>query len=71
MYDGLVNFRDIGGAASRHGPSVRTGVVFRAGLFSFVGDEAGDRLVNELSVRTVIDLRMDDELEEHPPPPLY
>ena len=42
IYTGLVNFRDIGGFASRHGGRVRRGMVFRSGLFSFVGPAASD-----------------------------
>ena len=71
MFRDLVNFRDIGGMPSRHGGTIRTGQVFRAGLFSFVGDEASDRLVHDLGVRSVIDLRMAHELDEHPSPPMY
>ena len=71
MYTDLVNFRDVGGVRSRHGGTVRTGSVFRAGLFSFVGPEASDRVVNDLGIRTVIDMRTDHELAEHPRPPMY
>ncbi len=67
----LVNFRDLGGKPSRFGGMVTPRTVFRAGLFSFVGSDASSHLVNELGVATVIDLRMDEELAEHPPPPMY
>lgn len=70
-YQGLVNFRDLGGPASRHGGSVRTGRVFRAGLFSFVGADESRHLVDELGVRTIVDLRMQHEIDLHPSPPLY
>jgi len=71
MYEGLVNFRDFGGVPSLHGGVVRSGTLFRSGLFSFVGSEAGDHLVATLGVATVIDLRTERELSEHPTPPMF
>ena len=71
MFEELVNFRDIGGIASRLGGAVKTGSVYRAGLFSFVGQDASSELVDRHGVRTVIDLRMDHERAEHPTPPMF
>ena len=71
MYDGLVNFRDIGGWHTTFASKVQTDAVYRAGMFSFVGEAASDILFENLGVRTVIDLRMDHELAAHPPPPMY
>ena len=71
MHTGLVNFRDIGGVTTRDRRRVREGLVFRAGLFSFVDERASTHLVDDLGVKTVVDLRMDHELAEHPSPPMY
>lgn len=70
-YAGLVNFRDVGGPTSRHGGAVRTGRVFRAGLFSFVGSDESRHLVGDLGVRAIVDLRTQHEIDLHPPAPIY
>lgn len=70
-YDGLVNFRDIGGVPSRHGGEVRAGALFRSGMFSLVGPDAADIVALELGVDTIVDLRTDGELAKHPTPVVY
>lgn len=62
-FDQVFNFRDLGGHATDTGRTVRTGRVFRAdGLHRL---QPTDRVVlDELALRTVIDLRTPGEIEE-------
>lgn len=61
--DTVHNFRDIGGYEAMGGMLVRTGVVFRAdGLYRLALSEADVAVVRDLGIRTVIDLRSDQEL---------
>ena len=59
-FEGVANFRDLGGYPTRSGARVRWRRVFRAGAI----DELGPRdraLLDELGVRAVIDLRSEAE----------
>ena len=69
VFEGCVNFRDVGGLPTHDGRAVRRGRLFRSD--SLHGMTSGDlvRLHDELGVRTVVDLRMDDEIAEHGPRP--
>src|SRR4051794_20133279 len=59
------NFRDLGGIATRDGRVLRHGLVYRSGVLDTLDDADVSRL-SELGVRTVIDLRSDDEVEARP-----
>jgi protein-tyrosine phosphatase len=61
---GATNFRDAGGAPAAGG-AVRRGVLWRSGDLSGLGDD-GRRTVEELGIRTVVDLRQPIETEQHP-----
>lgn len=61
---GTYNFRDVGGYAVPGG-TVRGRKLFRSDALSRVGSE-GKQLLTELGVRTVVDLRDDDEVEHFP-----
>lgn len=61
---GTYNFRDVGGYKVPGG-TVRRRKLFRSDALSRVGD-AGKQLLTELGVRTVVDLRDDDEVEQFP-----
>jgi protein-tyrosine phosphatase len=66
-FEGISNFRDLGGYRTRNGRLVRWGQVFRADALH--GMSRGDlALYRELGMRTVYDLRTDVERSERPNP---
>ncbi|HZM39976.1 MAG TPA: tyrosine-protein phosphatase [Acidimicrobiales bacterium] len=66
-FEGIQNFRDLGGYATRSGEVVRWGLVFRADALH--GLSTGDlALYGELGLRVVYDLRRDMEREQLPNP---
>ncbi len=64
LVPGAPNFRDVGGlrAGARR---TRSGVLYRSGLLSRLGDP-GREALTALSLRRVIDLRADDEVTSMP-----
>jgi protein-tyrosine phosphatase len=61
----VLNFRDLGGYRTTRGGCTRGGQVFRSdGLHKL--DDSDVAAFDALGVRTVIDLRRDDERHEHP-----
>jgi protein-tyrosine phosphatase len=66
-FEGITNFRDLGGYRARAGGRVRWGLLFRAEALH--GLTEGDReLYEHLGMRTVYDLRSEMEREAHPGP---
>lgn len=66
-FEGVSNFRDLGGYRTRSGPAVRWGLVFRAdGLHGL--SQADLAVYHRLGLRAVYDLRGDVEREERPNP---
>lgn len=64
-FEGVPNFRDLGGYPTRSGARVRWGLVFRAGVLD--GFRPADLpLYDQLGLRIVFDLRSDVECEERP-----
>ncbi|WP_432979224.1 tyrosine-protein phosphatase [Dactylosporangium sp. CA-233914] len=61
--EGLVNFRDLGGLPA-DGGTVRPGVLFRSDSLAYATPADADRLVRDLGVSTVIDLRGEYEVEQ-------
>tara|TARA_R110000824_G_scaffold37553_4_gene115493 strand:+ start:19025 stop:19810 length:786 start_codon:yes stop_codon:yes gene_type:complete len=63
--EGIHNFRDYGGYATREGARFRTGVLYRSGQHL---DATADDLVtvSDLDLKTVIDLRGDSERVNYP-----
>ncbi|HVE24740.1 MAG TPA: tyrosine-protein phosphatase [Sporichthya sp.] len=62
---GLHNFRDIGGYPTADGATTRWGRVLRAGQLNEIG-EAAHPQIDELGLRTIIDLREDVERAKSP-----
>lgn len=56
-FDGLVNARDVGGVAAGEGRRVRTGVLYRSETPQLMTADDVRRAVDELDIRTVVDLR--------------
>jgi protein tyrosine/serine phosphatase len=65
-WDGLLNARDLGGHPTDDGDETRWGSVVRADSVRQL-TEAGWRAVVEYGVRTIVDLRSNEELAEDPP----
>lgn len=61
-FEGVFNFRDLGGHHTTDGRTVRSGRVFRADDLSRL-TEADQKAFVELGIRTVLDLRRPDEVE--------
>jgi len=68
--DGAVNVRDLGGLATTDGGTIRTGLLLRSDNLQALTRADIDRLVAEIGVRHVIDLRSDTEVELEGPGPL-
>jgi protein-tyrosine phosphatase len=66
VWDGCLNVRDLGGHRTQDGGETRYGAVVRADSIRQLTD-AGWAAAVDYGVRTVVDLRMDHELEADPP----
>jgi protein-tyrosine phosphatase len=65
-WEGCLNVRDLGGHRTTNGGVTRYGAVVRADSVRHLTD-AGWQAAVDYGVRTVIDLRADEELEADPP----
>ena len=68
VFDGCLNFRDLGGLPAS-GAVVRRGRLYRSDSLHALTRADLDRLHGEVGIRTVIDLRMAEERDEHGPRP--
>lgn len=66
---GALNFRDLGGLPLRGGGAVRRGVLHRSDSLHALTVSDLARVHDQLGLRTVVDLRMDEEVEQLCPPP--
>lgn len=64
-WEGFYNARDLGGLATRDGRMTRPGALVRSADLRFV-TEAGWRAAYDAGIRTIIDLRNDDECTSRP-----
>lgn len=60
--EGAVNLRDLGGYRTRDGGIVRSGQVYRSGMMHHITPAGLATLRDDLRIRTVVDLRNDQEL---------
>jgi protein-tyrosine phosphatase len=60
---GCVNFRDLGGYPAGDGMRVRWRVLFRSDALHHLTPEGADRLIGELGVGAIVDLRSTGEVE--------
>lgn len=67
---GTANVRDLGGLAAGDGRVTRSGRLFRGGALSLLTDDDLTVLVDDLGIRTVVDLRRPREVARTPPTPL-
>ncbi|HEY7175288.1 MAG TPA: tyrosine-protein phosphatase [Micromonosporaceae bacterium] len=63
VFDGLVNFRDLGGIPVRGG-AVRPGALFRSDSLSYASNADAAYLTGELGLATIVDLRAEPEVAE-------
>jgi protein tyrosine/serine phosphatase len=68
--DGAVNVRDLGGLPTEDGRTTAPGVVLRSDNLQDLSDKDVRRLVDDLGLRTVVDLRTPSEVETEGPGPL-
>ena len=66
VWDGCLNVRDLGGHRTEDGSETKYGAVVRADSVRQLTDEGWQSLV-DYGIRTVVDLRMDEEREKDPP----
>ncbi|WP_062344107.1 tyrosine-protein phosphatase [Novosphingobium sp. CCH12-A3] len=62
---GGCNFRDLGGYATTSGGTVRRGLIYRSGVLTYL-TEADHATIAPLGIRTIIDLRRNDEIVAEP-----
>ncbi len=67
VWDGCLNVRDLGGHATKDGAETCYGEVVRADSLHQLTEDGWQSVV-EYGIRTVVDLRMDEEREGDPPP---
>lgn len=66
VWDGLLNVRDLGGHPTEDGGETRFGSIVRADSVRQLSDEGWEALV-DYGIKTVVDLRANEELEADPP----
>jgi len=64
-FESVTNFRDIGGYRTRKGDTVAWRRVFRSGEFARITESDFRRLVREIKLTSVLDLRSDFEVKHH------
>jgi len=69
--DGLVNMRDLGGLPTRDGGRTASGRLIRSDNLQDLTDADVTRLVDELGVTDVVDLRTETEVHVEGPGPLH
>lgn len=67
-FECLPNTRDLGGLETKDGRHVRRGLLLRSGALCFASDTDLTRLLQDYQLRSIVDLRGEDELAELPDP---
>lgn len=65
-FEGVLNFRDIGGYPTGDGGAVRWGAVYRSAELHGMTEQDARKAIDELGVRTVLDLRAPADVEAAP-----
>ena len=66
VWDGLLNVRDLGGHPTEDGGETRFGEIVRADAIRRLTDKGWQSLL-DYGIRTIVDLRMDEERQADPP----
>jgi protein-tyrosine phosphatase len=66
VWDGLLNVRDLGGHPTEDGGETRFGEIVRADTVRRLSDEGWQALL-DYGIRTIVDLRTDEERQADPP----
>lgn len=69
-FEGLFNFRDVTGLATKQGQGIKGKVLFRSDAFGDATEQDLQRLKSEFQINRVIDLRTDRELASEKSSPL-
>ena len=67
LFEGIHNFRDMGGLRTKDGRVVRKGLLYRCGELGFLTPKDRE-VLKELGIKTIIDYRDEDEVEKSPSP---
>lgn len=66
--EGVLNVRELGGLPLRDGRMVSYGKLIRTGRLSEMTQEDKEKLSKQWNITTIVDLRNDQEVAEHPDP---
>lgn len=64
-FDGIYNFRDLGGYRTREGQTVQWRQMFRSGELQHMTEDDAMRIKEEIRLASVLDLRSTKEMERH------
>ena len=70
MFENLLNFRDLGVRVTADGARIRTGLLYRSESVAYLSAADTSRLVDDLGLATVIDLRGEKEVARNGRGPL-
>jgi protein-tyrosine phosphatase len=64
QFEGILNFRDLGGYRATGGRTIAWRRVFRSGEMHHMTRSDAEKLINEIKIKTIIDLRSSDRQEK-------
>ena len=64
--EGTPNFRDLGGLPAADGKHIKYGRLLRCGHLAYITEEDARRLTEDYGLRTVIDMRTENEMHRRP-----
>ena len=64
--EGAPNFRDLGGLPAADGRHIKHGRLLRCGHLAYITDEDARKLTEDYHLRTVIDMRTENEISQRP-----
>lgn len=64
--EGAPNFRDLGGLPTADGRHIRPGRLLRCGHLEYITEADSKKLLEDYGLRTVVDLRTENEMHRHP-----
>ena len=67
-FENIGNFRDLGGYQTDCGREVKWGKVYRSATLFKANDDEINRILNQIGIRHIVDLRKDRELQLEPHP---